>query len=225
MALGSSRVVDFERERDRRSAEVFAAHPSLLLDHRREHSWLTGALGNPFSDVWFVAENPSLTQMERVTALTPESQWLQSNGDKLFRQMLVEHGFKDSRAEEIGGWRCYITDAVKSADRAGLWARRPAAERHAIVDAWAPVLRWELAQHRPLLIVAVGKPADRYLTRLERSGALARLPERRRIPHYSYVAMRPDKWGRRAGHPERIEEYRALFAEIATRACELRAPT
>ena len=45
--------------------KVFSAHSSLF-DHRKEFPWLTGALGNPKSGIWFIAEIPSLTQIERV---------------------------------------------------------------------------------------------------------------------------------------------------------------
>jgi hypothetical protein len=171
--------------------------------------------------VWFVAENPSLGQMERVLVRSPESQWLVSRGDRLFRDLLVKHGFKDAPWDAPGAWRCYVTDVVKSADRAGLWAKRPPSERDATVDAWAPVLSWELEQGAPALVVSVGKPADRYLTRLQAAGAVPRLPERFCVPHYSYIAMRPDRQGRGPGHPDRIAEYDAQFAAIAARAAEL----
>jgi hypothetical protein len=89
---------------------VFAAdRDGLLPDHRKDHPWLTGALGDPHADVWFLAESPSLTQMERVVRPTPESQWGVSRADRLFRRMLVDQGFKDAPADAVGGWHCYIT--------------------------------------------------------------------------------------------------------------------
>lgn len=48
---------------------VFTDHPRLT-DHRGEFPWLTGSLGDPFAPVWFVAENPSLAQVRRVTGAT-----------------------------------------------------------------------------------------------------------------------------------------------------------
>jgi hypothetical protein len=36
-------------------------------DHLRAFPWLTGALGEPESAVWFVGENPRLTMVERVS--------------------------------------------------------------------------------------------------------------------------------------------------------------
>ncbi len=117
---------------------VFRSHSSLF-DHRREYPWLTGALGNPNSAIWFIAENPSLTQIERVQnpdggAPTPEAQWWASRGDKLFRQMLVDHGFKKRSIDSPGDWNCYITNVVKETDYASRWrektqeARNQAAE-------------------------------------------------------------------------------------------------
>ena len=40
--------------------QVFKANPNLF-DHRPEHSWAIGSLGDPYAGIWFVAENPSLT--------------------------------------------------------------------------------------------------------------------------------------------------------------------
>lgn len=212
----ADRIAAFERGRDARSADVFERNADLVHDHRGPHPWLTGALGDPFAGVWFVAENPSLTQVERVRDCTPNSQWLQSRGDKLFRQMLVEHGFKDAPAEGPGGWHCYITDVVKSADRAGAWAKLPKAEQMATAEAWAPVLAWELEHSKPKLLVCVGKQAGRFLDALAAGGHLPQLPERTSVDHYSFVAMRPlGELG--PMHPERVAAYGEQFAAVAHR--------
>ncbi len=96
---------------------VFRGHPDIF-DHRKQFPWLTGFLGNPFAGIWFVAENPSLTMVERATKqklelLTEENQWRVSKGDLLFRDMLVKHGFKEPPRDAAGGWNCYITDVIK----------------------------------------------------------------------------------------------------------------
>jgi hypothetical protein len=104
----------YERELPVRIDAVFRAHPELY-DHRRDYPWLIACLGDPFAPVWFVAENPSLTQVARALARTPEDQWNVSPGDKLFRRQLVKHGFKHGGVDEPGGWHCYITDTIKSA--------------------------------------------------------------------------------------------------------------
>jgi len=134
--LRSSRVSDSEHDSDKRELSVridaaFRAHPEAF-DHRDAHPWLLGCLGDLFADVWFVAENPSLTQVERGLNFTPEEQWSVSPGDKLFRRMLTEHGFKAGTAHSPGEWRCYITDVIKSADRVETWKKRSVSERHQI---------------------------------------------------------------------------------------------
>lgn len=215
-------VREFEKHRAAQADEVFGRHPDLVYDHRCHYPWLTGALGDPFCDVWFVAENPSLTQVERVQAPSPEAQWRQSRADQLFRRMLVEHGFKDGPADAPGGWRCYITDVTKSADRAGVWSQAGSDAQQRTIEAWAPVLRWELETAQPKLLVSVGKKADRFLTRLLNDGLLGRLPPRMQVAHYTYVASRPHgKLG--PMHPERVNAYSEEFAQVAQRAAELRS--
>jgi hypothetical protein len=56
---------DFRAEFARRTDAVFANYPDLY-DPRDDHPWLVGALGDAGADVWFVGENPSLGQVERV---------------------------------------------------------------------------------------------------------------------------------------------------------------
>jgi hypothetical protein len=212
------KIATFEAGLDARIERVFAAHRELLGDHRARHPWVTGYLGNPFAPVWFIAENPSLGQMIKIPSTSSrEHQWNISKGDKLFRKMLVEHGFKSGAADQPGGWNCYITDVIKSAAAAGKWDKLPAKIRYAVAEAWAPVLRWELEAGTPRVVVAVGRDAERYLTRLERDGAIPPLPALRYVEHYTSVAMRPR--GRvPPNDPARIEEYRQAFAEFATAA-------
>jgi len=95
--------------------EVFADHPELR-DHRQEHPWLVGWLGDVKAPVWLVAANPSATQVDRIhsAASTPEAQWAASRGDRLFRQALVEYGLKVGEPMSAGGWNCYITNVMKS---------------------------------------------------------------------------------------------------------------
>jgi hypothetical protein len=65
---------------------VFAEHTELR-DHRREHLWLTGWLGDVDATVWFIAENPSASQVDRIhsSTPTPDAQWAASRGDWLLR--------------------------------------------------------------------------------------------------------------------------------------------
>jgi hypothetical protein len=130
-------------ERDRYGSElprrlhaVFTANPAMY-DHRAQFPWVLACLGDPFAPVWFVAENPSLTQVERASNSTPEDQWNVSIGDKLFRQQLVAHGFKTGTTDSRGGWYCYITDVVKSVDRVTDWNNLPESERQRVAKVCA----------------------------------------------------------------------------------------
>lgn len=202
----------------RRIDDVFVANPALM-NHRQRFPWLTGALGDPSSRIWFVGENPSLGQVERVQdpqggPPTEEAQWWSSKGDRLLRNLLVKHGFKGAPAEAHGGWRCYITNVIKEADYAERWRGSGAVRQQEAAVAWAPVLMWGLEESRPRLVVAFGKTVTRALEGLRAYGLA--LPEVLTIQHYSYVALRPrGKQG--PMHPERVREYDDEFAEVARR--------
>lgn len=194
---------------------VFASRPHLY-NHRSKFPWLTGALGDPAAGIWFIAENPSLSQIERVTdprggPATEEAQWWASRGDRLFRDMLVKHGFKDGLADLHGGWRCYITNVIKEADYAENWRGSSLERQQAAALNWAPVLSWELEHSRPCLVVALGKTVTRALELIGAAGL--RFPKIVTIQHYSYVALRPR--GRQGPmHPARLEEYDREFASV-----------
>jgi hypothetical protein len=200
----------------RRTGEVFASHPESY-DHRRDFPWLLGALGDPCSGIWFVGENPSLGQVERVRdpqggPPTEEAQWWASRGDRLFRELLVKHGFKKSSTDAHGGWNCYITNVIKEADYAQVWRGSSAERRTDAARAWAPLLKWELEESRPVLVVSLGKTVRAVLDQLRRQGL--RFPRIETVQHYSYVALRPrGKQG--PMHPERVREYDEEFASIA----------
>ena len=198
----------------RRIAAVFESNPELY-DHRAQFPWVLACLGDPFAPVWFVAENPSLTQVERALDSTPEDQWNVSTGDKLFREQLVAHGFKTGTTDSPGGWRCYITDVIKSVDRVTLWNKLPESERRKVAEAWAPVLAWELELGQPKIVVSVGGNADRLLNHLLRRELIPPLPRRLKVDHYSYIGSRPDAHsGLGPRHPERIAAWSDQFAAV-----------
>jgi hypothetical protein len=209
---------DFLQEYGARMGRVFAGSPDAY-DHRGQHPWLLSSLGDVHADVWFVAENPSLTQVERARSpdggpATVEAQWWASRGDQLFRRMLVAHGFKTGEIDSPGGWRCYITNVIKETEYAGKWRSSGKERIREALDRWKPLFEWEIEYGNPRLVVALGDTVRRHLDYLAARGV--RLPEIVTIRHYSYVAMRPE--GRKGPmHPDRVAAYDAQFASIAAR--------
>jgi len=195
---------------------VFRSHASLY-DHRKDFPWLTGALGNSNSGIWFIAENPSLTQVERVQnpdggPPTTEAQWWASPGDKLFREMLVTHGFKYGPIDSPGGWNCYITNVVKETNYASRWREKSEVMRNQAAEIWSSVLSWELANSKPKLVVILGGPALKLLDHLV-AQKLIRLPKVMQIKHYAYIGQRAEgKLG--PMHPDRIKRYSEDFKDI-----------
>jgi Uracil DNA glycosylase superfamily len=175
---------------DEKRAQVFAAHPELS-DHRQEFPWLTGCIGDPFSPVWFIAENPSLTRVKLAIGTSTNLQWSVSAGDHLLRETLTEHGFKTGEPMEEGGWRCYVTDVIKSADIVKDWQGTPQAHKERVTEAWAPVMRYELEHGRPDFIVFLGKRALKLTTHLRTRDLIPNLPRHKLIHHYTYVMDRP----------------------------------
>lgn len=212
----------FLAEVERLSDAVYSSKLLSIPDHRLEHPWLTGCLGDPFAPVWFVAESPSLTQVKRAEgALTTERQRDTSPGDKLFRKMLVKHGFKQGSESDPNGWKCYITDIIKSAYKVKDWNEESGGLRLAVARVWSPVLRYEIEQGKPQIIVILGKSTtERPLRILEREGLIPGLPPTIPIRHYSYIASRP-QGSLGPMHPQRVADWDAEFAAIARRAQEL----
>jgi hypothetical protein len=195
---------------------IYEKHSSLK-DARKKHPWLTGALGDPFAGIWFEAENPSQTQVERVSnpdggTPTNEAQWWASRGDKLFREILVKYGFKSGSIDSPGGWHCYITNVIKEADYAKKWREKTQLARNGAAEIWASVLDWELETSKPKLVVVMGGQTQKLLDHLQSTGRI-RLPQVERITHYAYIGQRPQgKLG--PMHPERIQAYDQEFTRI-----------
>ena len=195
-------------------------------DHREKFPWLTGYLGNPFSGIWFLAENPSLLRVERIAQRanvhpTPDFQWSESPGDKLFRDMLVRHGFKRGGPMEPGGWRCYITDIIKETDYVQRWHDRSQNTRNRVAEEWAPVLAWELANSAPQLIVVMGRQTQRLLKHLSSTLPNIRLPATVYLDHYSYIGSRA-QGPLGPMHPTRVQKYDADFQTISESFQQLR---
>lgn len=206
----------YRTELGERISAVYRAHIEFQ-DYRSSYPWLIGSLGNPNARIVFVGENPSLGQIQRVSdpmgkLATEEVQWSASRGDRLFRELLVKHGFKAGTIESHGGWHCYITNVIKEADYAQKWRRLPAAKQKAAAEAWSSVFAWELQRCRPMLVIALGKTVRGLLDHLMTCGMS--LPRIETVQHYSYVAHRPrGKQG--PMHPVRVQEYDDEFAAVA----------
>lgn len=209
----------YEGEFERRVADVFRANPTFY-DHRAQHLWLRGWLGDPHCGIYFIAENPSLRQVERARnpdggPPTPEAQWWASEGDKLFREALLGAGFKNGPVDAIGGWNCYVTNVIKEADRAKLWEGRPTTSKQAAAVAWSSLLQWEIDMGQPRLVVTMGGRTRDRVRELVRTGRL-RVPVLDHVVHFSYVAMRPGG-GLPRMHPDRVAAYMAEFVRLAER--------
>jgi hypothetical protein len=203
---------------DLQVSKVFEGLPGHR-DHRKKYPWLTGYLGDPFSRVWFLAENPSLSRVERITQRpnyrpSLDLQWSESPGDKLFRDMLVKYDFKLGEPMEPGGWRCYVTDIIKETDYVNSWRAKSQGERNRVAQAWAPVLTWELANSRPQLIVVMGKQTHRLLTHLASTLPDFKLPALEYLEHYSYIGSRA-QGSLGPMHPTRVQKYDTDFQRIA----------
>lgn len=208
-------VEDFSEAMDERIGAVFAAHPALP-DHRREHPWLKGWLGDSSAPVWLVAENPSATQVDRIhsESATVEAQWAASRGDRLLREALVEHGLKRDGPMSPGGWNCYITDVMKSEVFVRDWHGESQAMKDRVAELWSPVLAFELATGSPRVIIVLGGNAERALRHLSSVRLLPELPAMHRVHHYSYVMSRP-AGSRAPGDPARQVEWKAEIGRVA----------
>jgi len=121
-------------------------------------------------------------------------------------------GFKDPPWNSQGGWRCYITNIIKEADRAEKWNAKGVGFHNEQAKKWAPVLRWQLEKSKPKLVVMMGTKVEKLVKSLTAYG-LIKLPAVSRIHHYSYIAFRPEK-NKGPMHPERIEAYNASLLNV-----------
>ncbi len=114
-------------------------------------------------------------------------------------------------------WHCYLTNAVKGAERVDGRKTRTQADRDAEARVWAPVLAEQLHHGHPRLIVCLGAIAERMLD--AQRPLLPPLPPVERVHHYSYIGNRPDRAsGLGPMHPERIRAYHQDLARCAALA-------
>ena len=205
--------------------EVYGAHPEFL-DLRSEHPWLTGSIGDPSCPVWFIAEIPSERAVRsNGPRSSPEAQWTGNRAAILFREMLVNNGFKTNGVLGRGGWNCYVTNVMKHAEPAEEWKAKSGEDRYAAARAWSPALRREFELGAPRILVALGKDVERYLDVLIARNLVPAPMRRTTIAHYSYIGNRPGPKvnGKALGpmHPQRVAEYDRQFQDISRLAASL----
>ena len=118
----SGTIMGFEYGLAEQVDTVFSNNPEIR-DHRKKHSWLTGSLGDPYSGIWFLAENPSLSMVERATnpeggALTPEAQW-----GSLGTRSTVAVGAFSPKTYCANGWKSRKTGASPGTARLDCFPR------------------------------------------------------------------------------------------------------
>ncbi len=85
--------------------DVYAGRRDLV-DHRIRFPWLQGFLGDPQARVWFIAWYPSTRAVQRIHSPTAtcESQWLATEGDRIFRQNLIRAASRQETSSlRVGG--------------------------------------------------------------------------------------------------------------------------
>jgi uracil-DNA glycosylase len=191
-----------------------------LTNWLEDFPWLTGHLGNPNSPIWFVGENPSLTGVEnvhkRAARHSENLQWNSHDGDRLLREALTEAGLKEGQPQAPGGWKCYITNAIKEPDRVGMRNKKKGDSAYWKDQArrWLPVLQAEIDAGRPKVLVALGAQVEKILQYMRSVGLKA--PPVRKINHYSYVMFRPEAGTHRGPrHSDRIREFKESVRKIA----------
>ena len=93
-----------------------------LCDWFEKYPWLTGFIGDIHAPVWFLAENPSLSQLDKQAMkhdLNENLQWNASKGDCLLREAITDANLKTGDPKKNEGWKCYISNVDKEPDIAG----------------------------------------------------------------------------------------------------------
>ncbi len=134
----------------------------------QQYDWLYGALGDPGSDVMFVCENPSRAGVESADThfghLDIDAQWRGWRPEKRFRPALCATGLKCGGPGEVGGWRCYITNVIKSMYVVGDFNALSWAEKARLAR------RWEVCRVKPKVVFCVGWKSWRMVRLLQEKG-------------------------------------------------------
>jgi hypothetical protein len=173
----------------------------------------------------FISEIPNLserfTKKQQAESTDENLQWNVHDGDWLFRTMLFEFGFKANSPRDVGGWNCWITDIAKCPLEDKKWKALDSKKKNSIIRKSIRLLEREIKLLNPVLIVTIGNNADNnYNEYIKQNPSISldiRAIPKEKMTHYSYIMLRPTRSGRRAGDPERIEEYREEFRRIKQR--------
>lgn len=204
---------------------IRAAVENVIRENRldnwlEEYPWLVGFVGNPTAPIWFVGENPSLSGVEAVhrrsKSMSENLQWNSHDGDRLLREAICEAGLKSGTPESDGGWKCYITNAIKEPEIVAVRNERKRDARYWQQQAqrWLPVLQRQIKSGAPRVLVALGGQAHKILIHMRSLGL--KCPPVIKINHYSYVMFRPEAGTKRGPrHPDRIAEFKTSINEVA----------
>jgi hypothetical protein len=189
LELNMGHFEELRRRINARLAEIGARHARRQIE---DFPWLYGALGEVPSQAMLICENPSLSGVEKAdrNTLCPggpsiEDQWCgnpKGNCIKRLRPALYDAGLRTALPSEPGGWRCYITNVIKEADRVKDFVAR---DKYRPATQWADILRWEIQEVRPKVIFTVGASATSLVTWLQAHGHVQPFPRPRQVVHYS----------------------------------------
>ena len=193
-----------------------------LDDWLADYPWLIGYIGDPSASIWFIGENPSLSGVKAVDKRSPgrteNLQWNSHDGDRLLREAITEAGLKSGPPEAEGGWRCYITNAIKEPEIVAVRNEKKRDSQYwkAQAERRFPVLQRQIDSGNPKVLVALGGQAFKIINYMRKLGL--RYPRLEKINHYSYVMFRPEAGSRRGPrHPDRISEFKESVLAIAQR--------
>ena len=169
------RVMDELDHFDELRRRIDAKLTGLQKKEHAKYPWLYGALGNPESDVMFICENPSRTGVEwaarKLRHLGIEAQWRGHRADRL-RDVICDLKLKRGGPDDRGGWRCYITNVIKSMDTVKDFSALSWTDKAALAREWADVLQWEIRRVRPGIVFCVGRKSERAVQDLQGKQAL-----------------------------------------------------
>lgn len=204
--------------------EIIIAQKEIIqkynsYDWFNDFPWWVGFVGDIYSNIWFLGENPSKTQLEKESRkgnCTTNSQWNISPGDELLRKAISEADLKTGDPFTDGGWKCYITNAIKTPEKVKKRNENKKDPNYWKTQAliWLSVLQLQIDLGKPEVIVLLGGETEKIFKFMCDNGLKA--PEQRKIHHYSYIMSRPEAGTNRVPRdPERIAEFKLSVKEIA----------